>query len=296
MAKIDIQTGDRAGESVELPDTGEALVGTSKKATVRLLDKGVAFKHARFLAGETGFRLVDERSHTGTFVNGERLERGQARLLRDGEGLKFGPVEAKFTISTPAPTRVADDESDPAALHAALAALYLRTRDAEDEVIRLSASAPDRSLLEAELDQLRAKQEILTERVAERDEAIRALEERREDDTNRLDLLYRQPLEYGTEVPAEVLQLQTEFTNASAEVRELRQELQALRESSTRREDALLAERETLGQERAQARARAESAQADLEEQAAELRELEAELAALRTMRDALAAGAPPVQ
>jgi diguanylate cyclase (GGDEF)-like protein len=64
-------------------------VGRSSQCDISLDDVGVSRRHAAILPGANGsFVLKDLRSANGTFVGQERLE---ARTLRDGDVIQFGP-------------------------------------------------------------------------------------------------------------------------------------------------------------------------------------------------------------
>lgn len=69
-------------------------VGRNAKNNV-VIDKAyISSFHAELIRDEKGsYELVDLKSANGTFVNGSKIERS---LIKDGDQLRFGPLEAKF--------------------------------------------------------------------------------------------------------------------------------------------------------------------------------------------------------
>ncbi|HEX9188979.1 MAG TPA: FHA domain-containing protein, partial [Vicinamibacteria bacterium] len=72
---------------------GETVVGSSMDAGVQIMLGNVEPFHARLIAGPGGISIADAGSATGTFVNGEKVERVQP--LRDGDRVCLGPPGAK---------------------------------------------------------------------------------------------------------------------------------------------------------------------------------------------------------
>lgn len=69
----------------------------------RTSDNGIAFgdpflskKHARFTVREGQVSIEDLGSSNGTFVNGNRLNKGADALLADGDKIRIGNVEFLF--------------------------------------------------------------------------------------------------------------------------------------------------------------------------------------------------------
>jgi ABC transport system ATP-binding/permease protein len=63
------------GESVELiPLKADLVFGRGDEVDIDLNDQSVSRRHAKIELGPDGFRLVDLRSKTGSFVNGRRFE------------------------------------------------------------------------------------------------------------------------------------------------------------------------------------------------------------------------------
>lgn len=73
---------------------GETRVGRGAECEVVLDSQQVSRVHARIQAFPGGFRVVDEGSSNGTYVNGKRVK--GARELRVGDTLRFGDREFQF--------------------------------------------------------------------------------------------------------------------------------------------------------------------------------------------------------
>ncbi len=53
-------------------------------------EKGVSRQHAALLAGDGMLSLVDKGSSNGTYLNGQRLNPDQPRIIRDGDEVRLG--------------------------------------------------------------------------------------------------------------------------------------------------------------------------------------------------------------
>ncbi|MCE9573671.1 MAG: diguanylate cyclase [Deltaproteobacteria bacterium] len=94
-AYLIVLVGSAVGEMFKLP-AGDAVIGRTRHATVRLDDDGVSRVHA--IVRAQGDRLVidDKGSRNGTFVNGHRVN-GSA-VLADGDKIQVGRTTIlKFT-------------------------------------------------------------------------------------------------------------------------------------------------------------------------------------------------------
>ena len=112
-AKV-VATSVETGVRLECADTGksygvsgdETLIGrfdpvTEQRPDVDLteadLKRSVSRRHAKLLATDDGFVLVEEvGTLNGTFLNGERLVTGEPRAIADGDQLGFGMVKMVF--------------------------------------------------------------------------------------------------------------------------------------------------------------------------------------------------------
>jgi hypothetical protein len=83
------------------PDTGE-----SPEVDLQELggpEKGVSRRHAIITRRDGSLNIVDQGSHNGTYLNGQRLVAHQPRILRDGDDLRLGHLvlRIKFVRSQP---------------------------------------------------------------------------------------------------------------------------------------------------------------------------------------------------
>jgi RsiW-degrading membrane proteinase PrsW (M82 family) len=89
MLRIIIQNGSLVGRQFQLePGAGSSLlIGRGEESAVRLAEAVVSSRHAIITADGAVFRLHDQRSANGTFLNGRRVE--QARL-QHGDIIELG--------------------------------------------------------------------------------------------------------------------------------------------------------------------------------------------------------------
>ncbi|MBK5116074.1 MAG: FHA domain-containing protein [Thermoleophilia bacterium] len=77
------------GEPIEIP-LGWSRIGRSPMAEIRLADPTVSRRHALIVRTEDErLRVLDDRSLTGIYLNGERVRWAE---LRDGDELMIGGV------------------------------------------------------------------------------------------------------------------------------------------------------------------------------------------------------------
>ncbi len=82
-----IQHGQPTGRRFAIEDGGELTIGRSVECSIVVADEGVSRQHCR-LANESGhLTIIDLGTLNSTFVNGERLDRGE---LRPGDSLTVG--------------------------------------------------------------------------------------------------------------------------------------------------------------------------------------------------------------
>jgi len=193
---LEVTSGAQAGERLAL--LGPTSVGQSRKSTLRLRDKSVAFNHARLVPGEAGWELVDERSVHGTFLGDERLTRGEPLPLRDGVELRFGEVYARFHAGepgraeaevapaaaavAPAAGEVAISEAELNELRLRVYELELENRGLHDRLVEQEARdlESEAGRLRLELDQAVSERDRLARRAARLEDALSALEGERE--------------------------------------------------------------------------------------------------------------------
>ena len=73
-------------------------IGRGLIADVRLDDAHVSRRHAILALRGDGARILDDRSHNGTFVNGRRIS---IQYLSEGDVLRFGRAVFSYTEIAP---------------------------------------------------------------------------------------------------------------------------------------------------------------------------------------------------
>ena len=96
-ARLEVCSGKLAGEVFAL-GVGEHEIGTSRRAAVRIAERGVSYAHARLQVGPKGITLTDLHSTAGTQVNGQPLLKHEPRQLVPGDRIAFGPVEVSLSF------------------------------------------------------------------------------------------------------------------------------------------------------------------------------------------------------
>ena len=86
-AYLIVITGTGVGTMYKVP-SGEAIIGRSTRAEIKLLDDGVSRAHARIRPDGNQLILEDLGSRNGTFINGRRLDRPTP--LSDGDKVQIG--------------------------------------------------------------------------------------------------------------------------------------------------------------------------------------------------------------
>jgi pSer/pThr/pTyr-binding forkhead associated (FHA) protein len=91
------------------PNNCEWSVGSDEGREIRIQRDGVSSLHAKIVNSEKVWKVVDQVSGNGTFVNGKRVT---VSYLKNGDRIAFGPAECVFQApdSRPAasPTRPSD--------------------------------------------------------------------------------------------------------------------------------------------------------------------------------------------
>ena len=91
-----ISSGVKAGLRVNLKtidERGEWTIGCDSDRDIVLEDQGVSGIHAKLAQHGRRWKLTDQMSANGTFVNGRR---SNMSYLDDGDRIRFGPVECVF--------------------------------------------------------------------------------------------------------------------------------------------------------------------------------------------------------
>src|SRR5437016_13143576 len=85
-AELIVVSGDLVGTRFPL-GRGELRIGRGPAADIRLHEQGAAWEHCVVSPGEKGYRVIDRRTGTGTYVNGMR---GTERALDEGDQISVG--------------------------------------------------------------------------------------------------------------------------------------------------------------------------------------------------------------
>lgn len=104
---LHIVSGARAGLNIRLT-VGEAglsewTIGSQPDRDVVFQDSGLSALHAKIVNEGARWKVLDQMSANGTFVNGKR---SNVSYLSSGDRVRFGPVECVFqtSLSDPAPS------------------------------------------------------------------------------------------------------------------------------------------------------------------------------------------------
>lgn len=98
---LQVVSGSRAGLSIKLMvgESGmkEWTIGSQADREVQFQDSGVSSLHAKIVNDGARWKVLDQMSANGTFVNGKR---SNMSYLANGDRLRFGPVECVFNART----------------------------------------------------------------------------------------------------------------------------------------------------------------------------------------------------
>jgi pSer/pThr/pTyr-binding forkhead associated (FHA) protein len=94
-----VRSGRRAGETVRLETSGTATgawsIGSDADRDIVIGDDGVSGFHATLRNDGKRWRIADQMSANGTFVNGAKVN---AQFLSSGDRIRFGPIECGFQL------------------------------------------------------------------------------------------------------------------------------------------------------------------------------------------------------
>jgi pSer/pThr/pTyr-binding forkhead associated (FHA) protein len=100
---LQITSGSRSALKIRLTVGQSGLrewtVGSHADREVQLVDTGVSALHARIVNEGARWKVVDQMSANGTFVNDKR---SNVSYLSSGDRIRFGPVDCIFHASAPA--------------------------------------------------------------------------------------------------------------------------------------------------------------------------------------------------
>jgi pSer/pThr/pTyr-binding forkhead associated (FHA) protein len=94
---LQVVSGSRAGLNIKLM-VGEAgmkewTIGSQAEREIQFQDSGVSALHAKIVNEGARWKVLDQMSANGTFVNGKR---SNVSYLAPGDRLRFGPIECIF--------------------------------------------------------------------------------------------------------------------------------------------------------------------------------------------------------
>jgi len=96
---LQVVSGGRAGLNIRLAvgDSGNAewTIGSQVDREVQFQDAGVSALHAKIVNEGERWKVLDQMSANGTFVNGKRAN---VSYLASGDRVRFGPVECVFHV------------------------------------------------------------------------------------------------------------------------------------------------------------------------------------------------------
>jgi pSer/pThr/pTyr-binding forkhead associated (FHA) protein len=97
---LQVASGTRTGLNIRLTvgrsGVSEWTVGSQPDREVRFQDSGVSALHAKIVNEGARWKVIDQMSANGTYVNGKR---SNVSFLSSGDRLRFGPVECVFHAS-----------------------------------------------------------------------------------------------------------------------------------------------------------------------------------------------------
>ena len=97
----------RQGEQMLIGGPGPIEIGKGAKHPIFLPGKLVSRSHARLVRDENGWRIEDEASINGVFINGERV---QSRLLGSGDVIQVGEYVLEYVFVQP--PRIEDAQAE----------------------------------------------------------------------------------------------------------------------------------------------------------------------------------------
>jgi len=93
-----IMSGRGRGAHIKLQSSGKPMewsIGSGTEREVVIVDDGVSALHAKLANDGQRWKLIDQMSANGTFVNGKR---SNVSFLSAGDRIRFGPVECEFQL------------------------------------------------------------------------------------------------------------------------------------------------------------------------------------------------------
>jgi len=102
---------ERAARRFDLPESGQLVIGRESVSaeTILIQHPSISRQHARVMLSPAGVVIEDLKSHNGTQVNGERLQK--PRTLLSGDVVSIGNIHLALYRHSPPPQRAAIGEA-----------------------------------------------------------------------------------------------------------------------------------------------------------------------------------------
>lgn len=111
-----VLSGDRKGERIRLRvghgKPTEWNIGSAAGSEIRFSVEGISALHARLVNDDSRWKIIDQMSANGTYVNGKRVTMA---YLGGADRIAVGPVECELALPTGQAQRRSAGESGPAA-------------------------------------------------------------------------------------------------------------------------------------------------------------------------------------
>jgi pSer/pThr/pTyr-binding forkhead associated (FHA) protein len=94
---LEFSTGELKGQCLLLRTVGDKVwsIGSDPDRTIRLTDEGVSGRHAKLVNEGDRWKLLDDLSQNGTYVNGKLINMS---FLKSGDELLFGRAKCTFCV------------------------------------------------------------------------------------------------------------------------------------------------------------------------------------------------------
>jgi pSer/pThr/pTyr-binding forkhead associated (FHA) protein len=93
-----VLSGESAGRRYSVAGKKSLKLGRSSSNDIQISDERLSRMHCLFECTDVGeVYVLDLASANGTFVNGEKLSKGEEKLLSDGDVIKIGVFELYFS-------------------------------------------------------------------------------------------------------------------------------------------------------------------------------------------------------
>jgi pSer/pThr/pTyr-binding forkhead associated (FHA) protein len=109
-----VASGSTRGASFKLKREDAAVsewtIGSGGECNVSIADAGVSALHAKLVNDGNRWKLIDQMSANGTYVNGKR---SNVSYLGNGDRVGFGPIECEFKLPAGSSTQAVASSDEP---------------------------------------------------------------------------------------------------------------------------------------------------------------------------------------